>query len=142
MIVVPDGWNAKLLGRLAAGLVYLPFTAGTTVFLYQNDLVPTRAMVIGDFVECDFTGYASVTSVAVFQGPFSGGLTGPYLQGALSYFTAGAPFTTPNAVYGYYVTDALGDLVMAERFDAVVNMTVAAQNISIAPTIGFVSQDA
>lgn len=91
---------------------FAPYPA--LVHLYTNDYTPVVTSVAGDFAEPAWPGYAAQPI---------GGWDGPN-------FAAGQAFSTdtPNVwtraefpgslvnVYGYYVTDAGGTVLFAERF--------------------------
>lgn len=85
-----------------------------TLHLYKNDVTPGVGMVIGDFDECDFDGYAPQD--------YANWSAAAYIPGNDEYnsspdpvvFTAGAAIV-PQDVYGVFVTDSFGNLVWAER---------------------------
>jgi hypothetical protein len=100
---------------------------GSTVHLFQNNVVPTPANVVADFTEATFDGYAA-KSVTVMFGPAR------YADGSFQVFAfeqwqmTGS--TTPNTVYGAYILDPAGNLLLAARFTAPVPMVDAFSNIS------------
>jgi len=105
------------------------------VHLYKNNFTPTVGSSVADFTECDFTGYAPVTS---------GSWTPPYLlpSGVVAsdltrmHFQGGNPLTVPNTVYGYYITDiADTDLYFAARFDVPINIAAPLAGLSFVPQI-------
>jgi len=95
-----------------------------TLHLFQNDLVPDCATVLGDLTEADFTGYAEIellndedpqTCVGKLQGPH----TLPDETFAIyvdeQVFTASGT-ANPNTIYGAYITDDDGLLIAVKRF--------------------------
>lgn len=84
--------------------------------LFKNDFTPSASTVIGDFTECDFTGYidqALVFSNAVDEGDYAS------ISSDVVTFT---PFgSVSQTAYGYYITyyDGVSTtyLIGAERFD-------------------------
>lgn len=88
-------------------------SAGIRLHLFQNDVVPDTASVIGDFTECDFAGYA--------DSPFNG-WNFPVIAAGVGFSVTG-PFTFTRSttgpgqfVFGYYVTKADNvTLLWAER---------------------------
>jgi len=83
--------------------------------LYSNNFVPTDAMVIGDFTENTFPGYASQSVVAAgWSSPADDGTCSSTSAASQVYTATGA---SSQSAYGYYVTDnADGALLFAELF--------------------------
>ena len=90
--------------------------------LYQNNYTPTDSSVIGSFTEATFDGYASQT-IATWSTP---SVTAHVASSAAApnVFTKSAG-STPNSIYGYYVTDSANTVMYwAERDpDAPIPMT-------------------
>jgi hypothetical protein len=122
------------------------FTGSTSVFgtmevhLWKSTTAaPGPDSVVGDFTECDFTGYAPVTPA--FPGP-------PYnldsnagigVQGDADFMVSG-PVLISNNVAGYYVLSAgLGGLAFAEQFSAPVPMNNVGDLLSldVIPALAF-----
>lgn len=92
------------------------FLTGKTVNLYKNDYVPVNTSVTANFTPANFAGYAAKAqnypNAAVDNGDGTATLTGDLVT-----FTPTAN-TTPNQIYGYYVTDPAdgNKTIYAERF--------------------------
>lgn len=86
-------------------------TANWDVHLYKNNYTPAGNSVPGSFTECDYDGYSPQT-----PGAFSQSSTGTgnarITSAAMTFLKTGN--VTNNLVYGYYVTDGAGDVVLAE----------------------------
>lgn len=92
----------------AAGML-----VGAELHLYQNDFTPTPGMLIGDFDEADYSGYAeeTVTWNAVTLND-AGQLE---VVGQFGEFRPSSSLVT-NAIWGCYLTAPLVGLVAAARF--------------------------
>lgn len=110
-IVTPDSGTVALAAYLAtvAGAMVLPLS----MHLYQNDYTPTTTDTLANYTEATYDGYAAQVMVwasATIPTPGSGALT-TWIP--LLWTPTGS--ITPNDIYGYYVTDAAGTLMWAER---------------------------
>lgn len=79
--------------------------------LFQNNHVPSNGDTVADYTEANYDGYASQTLGAPGAAATVGGrstITWPALT-----FTKAAGVAT-NLIYGYYITNAAGDLLAAE----------------------------
>lgn len=85
--------------------------------LFQNDLTPDDASVIGDFTESDFDGYAAGAATNWTAASWDAGPGTSLTEADALVFTRG-PAGGAQDVYGYFVTNFGGDLVWAERDDA------------------------
>jgi len=89
----------------------------TTIHLFQNDYTPVPGMVEGDFVEADFTGYA--TQVVPDAG-WAGGSVTDHVAKVPSLTTltfTSDPGASSQTIYGYYAMyEGDSTLVWAERF--------------------------
>lgn len=88
-------------------------TSGWVVHLYKNNHTPAVGDTTAAYTEANYDGYAAVPTVAWALTPSAGG-TGSIVSPGCTFVDTGA--VTPNNIYGYYVTDSLGVLVMAELF--------------------------
>jgi len=101
--------------------------------LFKNDFVPTRASVLADFTEADFDGYAAVdlpvaSSFPAIQLDALGNLT-QVIPGTYT-FTGDDPQTAAQSVYGYYVTDQAGAVLVGfHRFLDPVDFTSASMQL-------------
>lgn len=84
--------------------------------LFQNDVTPGNATVIGNLTEATFTGYAAIQlSNANFSTPTNA-------DPSVSTYNAAQAFTSSagsqnQTIYGYYVTRrTTADLLWVERF--------------------------
>jgi len=83
----------------------------TIIRLFKNDHVPTESDTVTDYVEADFTGYASITLSNWDDPTYSSGKA-RIEHPQVSWTNTGA---AAQDVYGYYITDASGLLLWAER---------------------------
>ena len=101
-----------------------------TLRLYSNDVTPGNTDVAGTYTEVSGGGYAAV---ALASGDWTiSNATPSVASGAQKSFA----FTgAAGNVYGYYVTDADGTLVFADRFGSVRTINYSGDTIKITPTI-------
>ena len=81
--------------------------------LFKNDKVPAAGDNAGDYVEADFTGYAS-KALNNWGAAFTNGNGDAQTDETLKVWTQTGVATTCD-VYGYYVVDGNGALLYAER---------------------------
>ena len=103
-----------------------------TLHLFKTDVTPSGASVVGDFTESDGAGYSAQTMSPADWTIGTDGASGKKAQNVKETFT----FTAGATVYGYYVTNAAGTvLIGAENFGeaytlgssgGTVNVTLAA----------------
>lgn len=93
----------KLLGAYGNTLV---------MHLYKNDYTPVAGSTLGSFTEADFNGYASQTITTWSAASTSASVCSSTATALTWTKSAGG---TTNNVYGYYVEDADGELLWAER---------------------------
>lgn len=109
----------------------------TTIKLFQNNVTLTPDMVVGDFTEADFSGYADaeVTSTGTawddenLNGVMS--FTGVHFQGSTGAIT--------NTIYGWYMIATVSgptpdELVQAVLFDTPIPINGSMDAIDFAPT--------
>jgi hypothetical protein len=124
--------NSAELVLLAAIRSYLN-SQPDVLHLYQNDLTPGDSDEVGDYTECDFDGYLSI-NLGAWSVPTT--VSGKaYIAEATKVFVCTGN-TTPNDVYGYYVTNYAGtELLWAQRFTSPpIPITEADDAISVTPT--------
>jgi len=95
-----------------------------TLKLFVNDITPADDDVIGDYTEAVGGGYAAKTLTA---SSFTVSTVGDIVQAAYAqqdFVFTGALDTNP-AIYGAYVVDADGVLILAERAAATYTPTAA-----------------
>jgi hypothetical protein len=84
---------------------------GAKLHAFQNPVTPTNAIVLADLTECDFDGYAA--SAAITWGAILNETDGTVYApgGGIEFAATGS--TTPNTVYGVYLTDSAGTTLLA-----------------------------
>jgi hypothetical protein len=113
---------------MSAWKAVLNTTPGWKVHLFQNNIVPTQADTLATYTEATFDGYAALifTSLA---GP-SRDTDGSFrIYNDAGWSQTGS--TTPNTIYGFYVTDHTGALIGAYRFATPVQMVDAFSSLDI-----------
>lgn len=103
-----------------------------TLRLFSNNKTPGETDTVGSYTEVAGGGYAG-KALAYASWTVSEGVAAYPAQ----TFTFTGATTAPGTIYGYYVTDASGDLLWAERFDASVVpfIPIAGSKIRITPRI-------
>jgi len=136
MLVIPDAQCQAILTDLLTTTG--PFNT-IKVHLFQNNNTPTRQSVLSDFTEATFDGYTAIAPAGgvVAEDP----VLGPFIQWPLAPFLSGGTITTPNTIYGYYVTDSgSATLYWAELFASPVNVATPLFPVPVLPTFGLVTQ--
>lgn len=120
---------------VVGGLLVTEMTAGF-VMLFKNNITPNVNSLIGDFTECDFTGYVKQT-LGTPGAPYFDPITGQIVV-TLGYhqFVTGSPTTIGNTVFGWFATNAGGDLIGAGTFDTPIDMTAPSEAIPLNVSIG------
>lgn len=95
--------------------------AMSTLQLFQNNVIPSPGMVIGDLTEATFTGYSAAT-ITAFLATYLDPLGGASIQAPTQQFQTASPFTVGNTIYGWYLLTAGGVLVLAGTFAAPIAM--------------------
>ena len=106
--------------------------------LMMNDPAITSTTVVGDFTEATFGGYAA-KAATVAGAAVVDALTGNLIiriadpAGGWSFLSSGAPpANIPQTIYGAYVTNAAGDILLgAVKFTDPVTITAAGQIIDV-----------
>lgn len=80
-------------------------TLGSSIALFQNNIIPDPTTPLAGFTECDFVGYARKTAVTTWV-TFNDAPTGDQIvqNSVLELFAAGA-IVSPQTAYGWYVTN-------------------------------------
>ena len=106
---VPDAGELNLLKRSLG----VSTNGDQTIKLFTNDYTPVAGSVAASFTEMSGLGYASKTLTAGSWTvtTISNVASGTYAQQTWT-FTAGSS----QVVYGYFVIDASGVILFAERF--------------------------
>lgn len=106
--------------------------------LYQNDFTPVGTMVIGDFTVATFDGFAAK---AAAWNPSLVNVNGFAVTYADSMLWVPTGTTTPNTIFGYYVTDTGGtNLLYARRFDTPIALTGPTTGFAMIPSFSFGSE--
>jgi hypothetical protein len=108
------------------------FTGVGKVRLFKNNVVVDCSKVIGDFTQCDFSGYAQLAPIWLD----SGAADAP-CHAQAGFNPANAVFThngggVGNTVYGWYIMETGGGgLVAAGNFAAPVDMSLLNDKITL-----------
>lgn len=83
--------------------------------LFKNNITPSEASVIGDFVEADFDDYAAASlPPAAFGGRrVNADASVTQIYTTVMEFGQSAAPVTPNTIYGFYVTNVGGTLLVS-----------------------------
>lgn len=101
-----------------------------TIDLFQNDITPTDETVVADLDVATFTGYAQV-ALTLWTGPYYTSEGKGALLAPLAQFNTASPYTIGNQVYGYWIEDSNGDLLLSGRFpDAPIPMAAVGDHIA------------
>jgi hypothetical protein len=104
---------------------------GLTLHLYQNNKVPAVGDTLSAYTECTFDGYAA-QAVATWGAPtLDANNNDQYSATDVTFNMTGS--VTPNTVYGYYLTDGSGNLVLAENNGAPFSMAASGYQYIVSP---------
>jgi len=109
-----------------------------TVHLFKNDFAPNPDMVIGDFVEATYTGYAAIP-IPAWGLDYRDDL-GNDVNLANPVQFVGPSDSVPQVIYGYYIRSAGGGtpLLSAERFvDGPLSMNLPTDLLTIDAQLAF-----
>lgn len=128
--IIPNSEWLVLLAAISALVEW----GGAVVKLYKVPVAIGSGMAIGDFTECDFSGYAQSATI-VWSAPFYDQSLTPVLAGdEKSFLTIFAAPQIYNTVYGYYVTNVAGThLLFAKAFDAPIILSHVTQGFAVLP---------
>lgn len=132
-LVVPNQGEQILLdaatGKTAASAL--------TLRLFSNNFTPVAASVEGDVNEVAGGGYAAVALTA------GNWVTTPGSPTSSAYpqvtFTFTGATNAPGTIYGYYITNASGALIYAERLSSVFTPAANGDSVKVTPTITLAS---
>lgn len=119
---------AQVLNKTAA--------SNLTLRLYKNNVTPSDTdpdLASSTYTEANFTGYSAASFTAAnWSVTTAKPAVASYAQ---QTFTSSADQSVQN-VYGYYITNAAGSLVVAELFsDGPYAVSANGQTIKVTPTI-------
>lgn len=104
-----------------------------TYHLYKNDVDPDEDTVLADFTEANFVGYAAQDAEDWDTAAIDGGRA---VSEAEDLYWEVLSSATANSIYGYYVTDADGELAWCEQFaGAPYTMDTAGQRLGVTPRL-------
>lgn len=108
-----------------------------TLRLFSNDYTPVAATTEANVTEVAGGGYAAIALTA------GNWVTTPGSPTSSAYpeqtFTFTGATNAPGTIYGYYVTNAAGALVLAERLAAVFTPASSGDTVKVTPTITLAS---
>jgi hypothetical protein len=108
--MTPYMLNQALLGIRTQLLI----PGNPKLHLFQNNIVPSPASLLADFTEATYDGYAA-GSMPLSGGPYRRTDNSFAIASTFSFNMTGS--TTPNNIYGYYLTDFTNaQLIAAARF--------------------------
>lgn len=107
--------------------------------LFQNDIVPDNLTTLALLTPADFDGY-TIFSPVVWGTPYYDLDGVPLVVGGDKTWVATGG-TTPNTIYGWYLTNTGGTkLVKASRFAASVGIAAAGQGMTVVPWFRYSGQ--
>jgi len=104
-------------------------TASQNLFLrlYENDVTPGETDTVATYTEVTDGSYAAIELT---------GSSWTILDGLASYAQQTFTIGTTQSIYGYYVTNYAGTvLVLAERFTSTITIGAGGGNVAVTPTI-------
>jgi len=116
---MPNAWVISddiLRDQLQAYIDALAALSDWAIDLYKNNHTPALGDDVSDYDAATFDGYAQDTvTVANFGSVSVTAHVAKSVNSDVNTFTASAIAST-QTIYGYFITDSLGDLVLAEMF--------------------------
>lgn len=136
--VFPDAGLGYVLADLLTGLGTL------TLHLAKNNVTITRATVLADFTEANFSGYAS-QAIGTWGSPVYDAANHRYTATAPAALFQNTTGVVGNSIYAVYVTDAGGHLIYCEEVTGgpgtPVDMTTAGKVYVYTPVVADLSQN-
>ena len=132
-LVVPNTGEQVLLDA-ATGK-----TAATTLTLrlFSNNYTPINSTVAGDVAQVSGGGYAGIALTAASWTTTPGSPTSSAYPEQTFTFTGATD--SPGTIYGYYVTNAAGTLIWAERLAAVFTPASNGDTVKVTPALTLAS---
>ncbi len=123
--------SAGITSWLASGLTLKAWLQTLTCRLFQNNYTPTVLDVPGNYTEATFSGYAAQTMPTWTD-------AGPDANNNEQFTSAQLVWTLTstaviNTIYGYYWTDANGNVCAAEAAASSFGMTVVGYQYAVNP---------
>lgn len=129
---MPKTWELLALAEIKTALLDLG-----ALKLFKNNYVPSLDTVVGDLTEADYTGYLAIT-LTTWTAPFLDVAGRGEIRAPHGFFAPAAPYTIQNTVYGYWIEDSNGDLILACRFvDGPIAMGAAGNACIVEPYLIF-----
>jgi len=127
--------KASLLASLADIKAVLGVTG--KIRLFSNDIVPSVNSVVGDFTECNFTGYSAVDTIGLAATSWQSQGAAVCFTDPQAAFNTASPYTVGQTVYGYYYTAGTTPdyLIGAERFTTPKSMIGAGDQIIVSAPV-------
>lgn len=131
---VPSGRMSEALAAwIASNFPAAPTQA--KLRLFKNNFTVSETAILADFTEADFDGYAAINIVdgSTWTGPVLDASGNIKTVSPSTYtFIENSPETTPNTVYGFYITDSTGVLlVAAQNFSAPLDFTGGGAQVTV-----------
>lgn len=137
MLVIPAQISLDVLAELISTGRLLD---GVKIGLFGNDLHPSSTTVLADIVPSTFNGYA-LSSAVVWGTPYFDQAGIATVVAGDKQFTCTTPLAAPEQVFGYYIVDGAGAiLIAAARFDTPVQIIIVGNAVVVVPTIQLQSQ--
>jgi hypothetical protein len=133
MLQIVTAGAVALLNVVKTAIIAAGSLGATKMKLFQNNVVVTPATLIGDLTEATFAGYVAKT-LTWAVGPYLNPAGQAEIQNGSVNWTP-TDSVTPNAIYGYWVEDAAGNLLWAENFTTPRSMASTLDTITLLPTL-------
>lgn len=125
-------------GAIQIALTMQTYLASSVLKLFQNPLTLSVSTVKADLTAAvaTFTGYSAAT-VTAWDGPFYDPNGGASLTTGTQFFAVGSTPTVTNTIYGWWIEDEAGNLVVCGSFDAGIDMSVEYDAIPLSITLNW-----
>ncbi len=121
----------------ASGYVSTVLNAsGGLAKLFTNPSSVTPANVAGDFTEATYTGYAAQTTVGIWSSPVQI-VAGQWASTSAVIDFPGSTGGSPETIYGIYIVDGFGALLMSWTFSSSIIMSPGDPDILAQATYNF-----
>lgn len=132
-LVVPN------VGEVVALNAITGKTAATTLTLrlFSNNHTPGASSTASDLTEVAGGGYSAIALTAASWSTTGGSPTSSAYPEQTFTFTGATD--SPGTIYGYYLTNAAGTLVLAERLAATFTPAANGDTVKVTPTITLAS---
>jgi hypothetical protein len=128
------------VGSLKIAATIKTFMALAVIKLFKSalTLTPSTTKAQLDAVEANFDGYAPQT-VTAWLAPYLDPAGGASIQSGTKQFDYGPAASPPvtNNVFGFWIEDAAGDLIVAGTFTAPVSMAQVGDSIPLSAVLNY-----